>query len=109
MNPLAQFAAPPRGPSGPDWRTTNPGRSRLSLPRPYVAHAPMLGRPGWAEPVLKNTLSHLFGRTQIYLVRPAGVYRHPTVGDLAAAVRDQFLPRPARRRALPSRRAQQTT
>ena len=27
-----------------------PGRSLLSLPRPYVTHAPMLGRPCWPWP-----------------------------------------------------------
>ena len=30
--------------------TTKAGRSRLSLPRPYVAHEPIEGRPGWEKP-----------------------------------------------------------
>ena len=34
--------------------TTKPGNSSASLPRPYVSHAPMLGRPGMVEPVLKK-------------------------------------------------------
>src|SRR5438034_10878045 len=44
-NPELYNAAPPRGPRGPDCSTTNPGKLSDSLPRPYVAHAPMLGRP----------------------------------------------------------------
>ena len=31
--------------------TTKPGRSAFSLPRPYVTHEPMLGRPGIDVPV----------------------------------------------------------
>ena len=42
---------PPR-PS--DVSTTNPGRSSASLPRPYVTHEPMLGRPAICEPVFMN-------------------------------------------------------
>src|SRR3954451_23772308 len=37
----------------PRWShiTTNPGRLSHSLPRPYVTHDPMLGRPGKRKPV----------------------------------------------------------
>ena len=44
--PLAHSDAPPRGPRGPDCRTTKPGRFCDSLPRPYVTQAPIAGRPG---------------------------------------------------------------
>ncbi len=56
-NPLPQLTAPPRGPLGPDWRTTKPGRSFASLPIPYVTHDPMLGRPNCCEPVLANSFA----------------------------------------------------
>src|SRR5438309_10887878 len=56
-NPLDHKAAPPRGPRGPDCRTTNPGRSVDSLPRPYVIHEPMLGRPNLVDPVLTKHLA----------------------------------------------------
>jgi hypothetical protein len=32
-------------------RTTKPGRFVLSVPRPYVSHAPIDGRPTWVWPV----------------------------------------------------------
>ena len=35
----------------PEGRTTKPGRSSASLPRPYSVQAPIDGRPGWMEPV----------------------------------------------------------
>src|SRR4030095_14309169 len=34
--------------------TTKPGRSSASLPRPYVIHEPMLGRPEIVVPVFMN-------------------------------------------------------
>ena len=43
--PLHQLEFPPLGPFLPELNTTNPGRFWDSLPNPYVAHAPMLGRP----------------------------------------------------------------
>ena len=48
--PLAQFTPPPRGPRGPDCSTMNPGKSRDSVPRPYVTHEPMLGCPKIGRP-----------------------------------------------------------
>src|SRR4029077_156843 len=42
--------APPLVPPA-ELRTTKPGRSWDSLPRPYVTHEPMLGRPNWVDPV----------------------------------------------------------
>src|SRR6185369_5289908 len=49
--PQPQFELPPLGPFLPELKTTKPGRSRDSLPRPYVTHAPMLGRPNCWAPV----------------------------------------------------------
>src|SRR6185436_15706925 len=49
--PQPQFELPPLGPFLPELKTTKPGRSRDSLPRPYVTHAPMLGRPNCCAPV----------------------------------------------------------
>jgi hypothetical protein len=43
-------SAPPGG-IRPLFSTTNPGKFRLSLPRPYVTHDPPLGRPWRPEPV----------------------------------------------------------
>lgn len=44
----------------------------------------------------ERAVSDLFGRTQVYLVRPTGTYRHPAVEDLATEVRN------ACRRIVPS-------
>src|SRR5713226_4003202 len=43
-NPLDQFEAPPLVPL-PELSTTKAGRFRDSLPKPYVTHAPIEGRP----------------------------------------------------------------
>src|SRR5262249_34424207 len=50
-NPQPQLDCPPLGPLLPEEKTTKPGRSRDSLPSPYVTHDPMLGRPNCCEPV----------------------------------------------------------
>ena len=52
--PLPQSDVPPSGPFGPESKTTKPGKFWLSLPRPYVSQAPMLGRPMNGEPVLRK-------------------------------------------------------
>src|SRR5437764_9528957 len=44
-NPQPQLDAPPLVPLMPVEKTTNAGNSADSLPRPYVTHAPKLGRP----------------------------------------------------------------
>src|SRR5918993_3780722 len=67
-NPEPQLTAPPRGPRGPDWRTTNPGRSFDSDPMPYVTHDPMLGRPNWLEPVFMNSLAGAWLKTSVATV-----------------------------------------
>ena len=48
---------PARGPRGPDCSTTNAGRSRDSLPRPYVTQAPRAGRPGALKPAFMNSFA----------------------------------------------------
>src|SRR5687767_13848743 len=63
--PLDQLAAPPRGPRGPDWRTTKPGRSAESEPMPYVTHAPMLGRPEIVVPVFMKSLAGAWLKTSV--------------------------------------------
>src|SRR5918993_2746809 len=63
--PDPQFTAPPRGPRGPDWSTTNPGRSFDSDPIPYVTHDPMLGRPFIDEPVFMNSLAGAWLKTSV--------------------------------------------
>src|SRR5262249_32837826 len=68
-NPDAYRAAPPRGPRGPDCNTTNPGRLSLSLPRPYVSHAPMLGRPNCGEPVLTKHFAGPWLNTSVFIPR----------------------------------------
>src|SRR5918993_3249006 len=66
--PDPQFTAPPRGPRGPDWSTTNPGRSFDSDPIPYVTHDPMLGRPNCDEPVFMNSLAGAWLKTSVATV-----------------------------------------
>jgi hypothetical protein len=53
--PLPQLELPPLGPLLPELKTTKPGRSCDSLPRPYVTHEPMLGRPNCCVPVDMNS------------------------------------------------------
>ena len=38
----------------------------------------------------ERVMSHVFGRSQVYLVRPAGTYQHPAVRELAEQVRAMF-------------------
>ncbi len=49
--PLPQFELPPLGPFLPELNTTKPGSSCDSLPNPYTAQEPKLGRPNNCEPV----------------------------------------------------------
>jgi len=37
--------------------TTNPGRSRLGVPRPYDSHEPSEGRPGCSDPVWMKVMA----------------------------------------------------
>src|SRR4051812_15448300 len=71
--PLPYSGAPPRGPRGPDCSTTKPGRSFAVLPRPYVAHAPMLGRPAWGLPVLTNSFAGAWLKTLVVTVRTTAI------------------------------------
>src|SRR5881394_698137 len=50
--PLEKFSKPPQGIT-PKLNTTKPGRFRFSVPSPYEAHEPKLGRPALFEPVCK--------------------------------------------------------
>src|SRR5262245_50797732 len=50
MNPVPQLRGPPVT-SPPSVSTTNPGRFWFGLLRPYVTHAPRLGRPARTLPV----------------------------------------------------------
>src|SRR4051812_11104760 len=49
--PLPQVLLPPVGSLPPLINTTNPGRSWLSEPRPYVIHDPIDALPNRGEPV----------------------------------------------------------
>src|SRR5438067_2435846 len=49
--------------------TTNAGRSADALPRPYVTHAPMLGRPGTWDPVRKNVTPGAWLTASVYIDR----------------------------------------
>src|SRR6185295_13231213 len=50
-NPAPQLEDPPLVPLPPVLNTTKEGRSEDSLPKPYVAQAPTLGRPNICAPV----------------------------------------------------------
>lgn len=38
----------------------------------------------------ERLMSHVFGRSQVYLVRPSAAYQHPAVGQFAAEVRNRL-------------------
>jgi len=59
---------PARGPRGPDCSTTNPGRSSASLPKPYVTHDPILGRPGCGAPVFTKILAGPWLNTSVVIL-----------------------------------------
>src|SRR5881394_3479171 len=51
MKPAPQLRGPLNGCAGLSVMTTKAGRFWLSVPRPYVVHAPSDGRPARTEPV----------------------------------------------------------
>jgi hypothetical protein len=46
----------------------------------------------------ERVMSRYFGRSTVYLVRPAGVYQHPAISDFAETVRSILAPPPGSHR-----------
>ena len=78
--------------------TTNPGKSAASLPRPYVTHAPMLGRPAICEPVFMNMWagSWLIASVVIERIRQMSSITEPIWGN-SEQISIWFLPNACKR------------
>src|SRR3954468_7910349 len=66
--PLDQLEVPPLVPT-PELSTTKPGRVCDSLPRPYSAHAPMVGRPTWMLPPKRSNWPGWWLKASVYIER----------------------------------------
>src|SRR5262245_51591954 len=65
--PLPQALLPALGSTPPETRTMKPGRSLLSLPRPYVTHDPADGRPWLGEPVYNSSSAGAWLNCSVYI------------------------------------------
>src|SRR5687768_15048301 len=67
--PLLQRLLPPVGSVPPETRTTKPGRSWLSEPRPQVTHEPIDALPARAEPVYSIISAGAWLNWSVYIER----------------------------------------
>ena len=67
--PEPQQLFPPSGAFSPETSTTKPGRSRFSLPSPYVSHAPIDGRPTIWWPVFMKICAGAWLNWVVWTVR----------------------------------------